>query len=419
MRRNFMKKKLALIFIMGAVAAGASACGNKTSDDVTSESSTSEETSESEASEVEKVSDREDYVGIQDLDIDEYVTLNDYANMKVTAEKPATDDAAIESYINENLLVGNITDRAVQEGDIANIDYVGKKDGEAFDGGTAEGYDLTIGSNTFIDGFEDGLIGVMPGETVDLNLTFPENYSSSDLAGQDVVFTVTVNSIQGSAEYATVTVEDMEKMGLEYKSLEELWEAGKSDVEEEAQMTFNSNAQSAIVDKLMEECTVNNIPDYLIEEQAQNYNLYVESMAQSWYGVDLETFVSGMYGMTIDEFNEEVNDMCQEMVEQYLVMEAVARAEGIEMTEDMVNEQAAEEATQYGYESAESFLDEIGFTTYRMSLVQDKVIERLMELINVEEETEAVEASVEEETEAEEETAAVEETLTEEETVAE
>lgn len=414
-----MKKKLALIFIMGAVAAGASACGNKTSDDVTSESSTSEETSESEASEVEKVSDREDYVGIQDLDIDEYVTLNDYANMKVTAEKPATDDAAIESYINENLLVGNITDRAVQEGDIANIDYVGKKDGEAFDGGTAEGYDLTIGSNTFIDGFEDGLIGVMPGETVDLNLTFPENYSSSDLAGQDVVFTVTVNSIQGSAEYATVTVEDMEKMGLEYKSLEELWEAGKSDVEEEAQMTFNSNAQSAIVDKLMEECTVNNIPDYLIEEQAQNYNLYVESMAQSWYGVDLETFVSGMYGMTIDEFNEEVNDMCQEMVEQYLVMEAVARAEGIEMTEDMVNEQAAEEATQYGYESAESFLDEIGFTTYRMSLVQDKVIERLMELINVEEETEAVEASVEEETEAEEETAAVEETLTEEETVAE
>ncbi len=414
-----MKKKLALIFIMGAVAAGASACGNNTSDDVTSESSTSEETSESEASEVEKVSDREDYVGIQDLDIDEYVTLNDYANMKVTAEKPATDDAAIESYINENLLVGNITDRAVQEGDIANIDYVGKKDGEAFDGGTAEGYDLTIGSNTFIDGFEDGLIGVMPGETVDLNLTFPENYSSSDLAGQDVVFTVTVNSIQGSAEYATVTVEDMEKMGLEYKSLEELWEAGKSDVEEEAQTTFNSNAQSAIVDKLMEECTVNNIPDYLIEEQAQNYNLYVESMAQSWYGVDLETFVSGMYGMTIDEFNEEVNDMCQEMVEQYLVMEAVARAEGIEMTEDMVNEQAAEEATQYGYESAESFLDEIGFTTYRMSLVQDKVIERLMELINVEEETEAVEASVEEETEAEEETAAVEETLTEEETVAE
>lgn len=414
-----MKKKLALIFIMGAVAVGASACGNNTSDDVTSESSTSEETSESEASEVEKVSDREDYVGIQDLDIDEYVTLNDYANMKVTAEKPATDDAAIESYINENLLVGNITDRAVQEGDIANIDYVGKKDGEAFDGGTAEGYDLTIGSNTFIDGFEDGLIGVMPGETVDLNLTFPENYSSSDLAGQDVVFTVTVNSIQGSAEYATVTVEDMEKMGLEYKSLEELWEAGKSDVEEEAQTTFNSNAQSAIVDKLMEECTVNNIPDYLIEEQAQNYNLYVESMAQSWYGVDLETFVSGMYGMTIDEFNEEVNDMCQEMVEQYLVMEAVARAEGIEMTEDMVNEQAAEEATQYGYESAESFLDEIGFTTYRMSLVQDKVIERLMELINVEEETEAVEASVEEETEAEEETAAVEETLTEEETVAE
>ena len=98
------------------------------------------------------------------------------------------------------MLVGKLTQGKVQKDDIANIDYVGKKDGVAFEGGTANGYDLKIGSGSFIAGFEDGLIGAEIGSTVDLNLTFPENYGNEELNGADVVFTVTVNSVKRGME---------------------------------------------------------------------------------------------------------------------------------------------------------------------------------------------------------------------------
>lgn len=407
-----MKKKLALLCMAGVMVFSISACSDKKAANQTSESvetqtasgeedtdnaqstQTGEDGSESgQSSETEKVSDREDYVGIQDLDIEEYITLTDYKNMKVSAAKPAVDDETIESYINSKLLVGNIMDRAVEEGDVADIDYVGKKDEVAFQGGSAQGYKLTIGSGTFIPGFEEGLVGVMPGETVDLNLTFPENYGNADLAGQEVVFTVTVNSIVGSAEYATVTVKDMESIGLAYKTKEEIWEAGKKAVEENAAETFTANAKSLIVQKLVEESTASSIPDYLVEEEVQNYNIYMASLAQQMYGIDLETFVTGAYGITMEEYNTQLNEMCSDTVKQYLVLEAVAREEGIEITEDMIHEKAAEEAVEYGYASAEDLIDDVGYTTYRMYMVQDKVLERLMEIVTVEEE--ASEASAE------------------------
>lgn len=390
-----MKKKLALLCMAGIMAFSMSACGNKkaaseetqtASAEAVEETQTDEE-AESESTEIERVSDRPDYVGLQDIDIDEYVTLVDYKNMKVSAEKPDVSDKAIEEYVNSELLVGNITDRAVQKGDVADIDFEGKKDGVAFDGGTAQGYKLSIGSGYFIPGFEDGLVGVMPGETVELNLTFPENYTSEDLAGQEVVFTVTVNSIEGAAEYADVTVEEMKSMGLDYKTKEEVWEAGKKAVEENAAETFAANSKSAIVRKLVEESTVSSVPDYFVEEEVQNYNLYMSTLAQAMYGMDLESFITGAYGMTMDEYNEQLSEMCTDTVKQYMVMEAVARAEGIEITDDMIQENAAKEAVEYGYESGDALIDEVGFTTYRMSILQNEVMDRLIELINVEEQT--------------------------------
>ena len=259
-----MKKKFVLMCMTGMMVLGMCACGEKKTgqdqpsqvETETADAALSEEDTDSGSStepETEKVSDRPDYVGFQDLDIEKHVTLADYKNMKVSVAKPAVDDAAIESYVNSVLLVGNITSRAVREGDVADIDFVGKKDGEAFQGGSGSGYKLGIGSGSFIPGFEDGLIGVMPGETVDLNLTFPENYKQNpDLAGQEVVFTVTVNSIQGSAEYATVTEDEMKEMGLAYQTKEEVWEAGKKAVEENADETFAANSKNAIVQKLVD-----------------------------------------------------------------------------------------------------------------------------------------------------------------------
>ncbi|MDE7322200.1 MAG: trigger factor [Lachnospiraceae bacterium] len=392
-----MKKKFVLMCMTGMMVFGMCACGDKKADQEplgteteaeTTSTALGEENADGESStEAERVSDRPGYVGFQDLEIEEYITLADYKNMKVSAVKPAADDAAIESYINSALLVGNITNRAVKEGDVADIDFVGKKDGEAFQGGSGSGYKLGIGTGSFIPGFEDGLVGVMPGETVDLNLTFPENYTPNpDLAGQDVVFTVTVNSIQGSAEYATVTEEEMKDMGLAYQTKEEVWEAGKKAVEENAEETFTANSRNAIVQKLVEESEVQSVPDYLVEEEAQNYNNYMKSLSQSMYGMEFEDFVAGAYGMTMEQYNEQLNEMCTDVVKQYMVMEAVARAEGIEITDELIQEKADGEAAEYGYASGDELIDEVGYATYRMSIVQEKAIERLMEIIDIEEE---------------------------------
>lgn len=126
------------------------------------------------------------------------IVLGEYKNVPVTVVKPSVSDEELDARI-ETVLGGYATwdavDRAAEEGDRVNIDYKGLKDGVAFEGGTAEGYNLVLGSGSFIDGFEDGLIGAAAGEQRNLNLTFPENYQSEELAGQDVVFEVTVNEV--------------------------------------------------------------------------------------------------------------------------------------------------------------------------------------------------------------------------------
>ena len=130
----------------------------------------------------------------------EYVTVGGYKGIEVdkVSDKQEVDDEDIDNYIGsvqqQNLT--EVTDRPVQEGDIANIDFVGKMDGQEFDGGSGQGYDLTIGSGQFIDGFEDSIIGHNTGDTFDWNGSFPDPYSANpDFSGKPVTFTITVNSI--------------------------------------------------------------------------------------------------------------------------------------------------------------------------------------------------------------------------------
>ena len=386
-----MKKKLVMMCMAGVVAISLCACGgkNKTEDAANTNETTVQTQEVAEGAETQetevKVSERPDYVALEDLETDDYVTLPDYASMTVQAEKPEVTDEAIEKYINRNILTSySVTDRAVAEGDAVTIDYVGKKDDVAFEGGTDEGYVLNIGSHTFIDGFEEGLIGVMPGETVDLNLTFPEDYVKEELAGADVVFTVTVQDIQESTDYKNVTKEQLALMGIEYTSKEDIWEDAKKSVEENAQATYEANIQNAILEKLLTDSKFTSVPEYLVEEEVQNYNTYMETLAMGVYGCDLETFITNGYGMTMEEYNEQMMQICQDTIKQYLIMEAIARAEGIEVTEDMIKENAEKEAVEYGYESADTMIDEVGKTTYRMYILQGMVIDKLMDLVKVE-----------------------------------
>ena len=386
-----MKKRWMLLALVGAMAFGMSACGRKETPEPGTSQEETDDTADASVQDGEsvqtdedtgRVRDREDYVGIEELAIEDYVTLPDYGNMTVQVERLTVTDELIESYINDRHMLA--TQRAVETGDVVDIDYVGKKDGVAFQGGTASGYQLEIGSGSFIDGFEDGLIGVMPGETVELQLTFPAGYREPSLAGAPVVFTVTVNGIVLSEQYADVTDEQLAQLGMD-KTREELWEAGKADAEEAVDRAFRTSIQSAIIEELVRNSTVHSVPDYLVEEELESYNRYMETMCKSYYNVDLETFVNVYYGMTMDDYNNQIMQMCKETVEEQLILEAVLRAEGLEVTQEEINAKAAEEAEAYGYTSGEELIEDVGYTTYRMYLVLPLVLERLEELVTVEE----------------------------------
>ena len=196
-----MKRKVIAALLLGMAITVTGCSGNTTKDTDTTTEATSETTAES-ASESETASEAAERPDYKALD---YVKLGDYKGLEVTlASTDVTDEEVeqqVETNLNNNDKSEELKEGTVENGDVANIDYEGKLNGKAFDGGTAEGYDLTIGSGSFIDGFEDGLIGKKIGDTVDLNLTFPEDYSSTDLAGKEVVFTVKINSVKRAPKH--------------------------------------------------------------------------------------------------------------------------------------------------------------------------------------------------------------------------
>ena len=375
------------MMLTGTMVLSLAACGSKKETAEESTETTAAETENSTEDETDTAltgADREDYVAIVDLNTDDYVTLMDYKNMVIQVEKTEVTDESIKKYINQSVLGSYpITDREASNGDTVTIDFVGKKDGEAFDGGSSEDYKLTLGSGAFIPGFEDGLVGVMPGETVDLELTFPENYTAADLAGQDVVFTVTVKNILVQADYDTVTEEQLAEMNLGDKTKEDIWKEAKAALEEDAKTSYEANVSSAIINELMENCTVTSIPDYLVEEEVDYYNSYYETISQMYYGCDLDTFITTYYGITMDEYNEQIETMAEEIVQEYLIFEAIAREEGIEVTEEDLLAKAEKEAKEYGYDSAEAVLEAAGKNAYRMYEIQDKVLEALKGMVTI------------------------------------
>lgn len=315
---------------------------------------------------------------LKDMDVEKYVSLGEYKGLEVSVDPISVEESEVESlmmgaYSNyvtaEN---GGIVDRAVAVGDTANIDYVGTKDDVAFSGGTASGYNLTIGSGKFIDGFEDGLVGVMPGETVNLNLTFPENYGNADLAGQPVVFTVTVNFIvpadMQDAVVATMGIEGVDTVeGLRQYAYDYLYSS--------AEYNYNTSVENAVLGAFMDSCTFEEIPKDIIDKYAEMAKNGIAQQAQS-YSMDTETFVSTFYGMTYDEFLEEYS---REASKQDIALQAVANKENLNMTDEELNTALQEYATGAGYDTVEEFIGEESIESYRDYLMCEKVLDFLVE----------------------------------------
>ncbi len=264
------------------------------------------------------------------------VKLAQYKGVEVQQQPVEVTDEDVQDEIDYYLSmypdVETVTGRAVESGDTVNIDYVGKKDGVAFEGGTDQGFDLEIGSGTFIPGFEDGLIGHGIGETVTLDLTFPEDYHAADLAGQKTQFDVTINGItvQKDAELT----DDWVKANFTEEgqtTVEGLKTFIREGLEETRRKESMYAAQTELMKGLMDnsEFEINPIA---VEYEYQNQLNYLSSMMTA-YGMTLDSYAAN-FGMTADELKEELHEYGENVVRQKLVEEAIFEAEGMELTDE-------------------------------------------------------------------------------------
>lgn len=324
-------------------------------------------------------------VDLDKIDAQKYVTsLFDYKGMELSAQKQEITDEYVDSYIEFMLsqypVSVPVTDRPVQVGDTANIDYVGKDmEGVAFEGGTAQGYDLIIGSGMFVPGFEDGLVGANIGETRDVELTFPENYHSEDLAGQDVVFTVTINSITGS-EPAELNEEFVAQFGS--ASVEEFRNSIIIALEENALATYEEELQMQIIDKLLEECVfTDELPNDLMESYKEQIHSNFEMYA-SQYGMDVETYVNAS-DMTMEEFEENVLVGATESVKEVLVCKVIADMENIAVTDEELEQNIQSNYANFGYATPEEYKENENEEEYRDYLLTAKVLSFIIDNANI------------------------------------
>lgn len=313
-----------------------------------------------------------------------YVTLGEYKGIEVSvAPKDEVTQEEIDNYIQSAVegqtTYADVTGRAIQTGDTVNIDYVGKKDGVEFEGGSSTdgGYDLEIGSGSFIEGFEEGLIGANIGDTLDLNLTFPEDYSSADLAGADVVFTVSVNSIK-EAVIPELSDELVPTLAAECTTVDEYKEYVKNLLEEQVQTSFDQTVQSTAFQNVFAASTVSEPPqdmiDYYVEQTMLNADTYA-----GYYGLEREAFITEQLQMTMEDFEAQAQEMAIEASKQELVVRAIAKKEKLTVKSDEINTFATENMTMYGYESAEAMIEEIGESEIEYYLLNTKVLEFLAE----------------------------------------
>ncbi|MBR4640991.1 MAG: trigger factor [Butyrivibrio sp.] len=397
-----MKKNLSVLLVVAMAVTSLTACGSK------SEEAASDAASGGSSAEAAATAGSNDIASLQNLDklevkaLDEinpsdYITLGEYKGLTVEVAPASVTDEDVDGYIN-NLIEANpakteITDRPIQKGDIANIDYEGKyaDTGVAFEGGTAQGFDLDIGSGMFIPGFEDGLVGVNLGDTVDLDLTFPEEYGSKDLAGKKVVFTVKVNKI--SEKSKEPTDEWAAGLGMEgVTNLEQLKETSKKQLTEEAEATHKADVESAVIDKVIEISEYKDFPQEVLNYYLIQENQQLENYAQMYTAYGQPTTASDIVRMMMQNTAPDQSDpdaflknMVNEVAQQFITFAAIAKNENLAISDEDVENYLKEafDAGSTGYSSLDELKGDVDSKTIKEGLMADKVVGFLVDNANV------------------------------------
>lgn len=350
-----MKRSLKLGAVCLGMAVLLCACG-KGSTESTEAASSETETAQSEAVS-ETVAETEDTnVYPYEYDVESMVKLGEYKGLTYTETDVSVSDDEVESQINSTLTAHataeQITDRAVEDGDTVNIDFEGKIDGKTFDGGTASGASLTIGSGTFIDGFEDGLIGVKPGDKTTLKLKFPDEYkTNTDLAGKDVTFDVTVNYIKGDDIVPELDDDFVKGLNIDdVSNVKEYRAYVKSQLQANKESEAEKSKQSELLQQAVDNAEIKEIPEELVTQYDTQYTDYYKQYA-SYFGLELSDFLTQYMNQTEEEFNQSAEDYGKERAGYMLVVSAIAKAEKVDV-DALYDEKVAQYAEQSGYADA-------------------------------------------------------------------
>lgn len=328
---------------------------------------------------IEKIGKDEPFVYSALVAVKPEVTLGQYKGVEVEkadASVSAEDvEAELKKVQEQNARLLTVEDRGVEDGDQTVIDFEGFVDGKGFEGGKAEDYPLTIGSHSFIDTFEEQLIGKKIGEECEVNVTFPTEYHAADLAGKPATFKVTVKEIKVK-ELPELNDEFASEVS-EFDTLDEYKKDVEKKLAEKKEIEANSKNEDAVVAKVVENATME-IPDKMIDAQAENM---VQDMARRMQSQGLSLDVYLKYtGMTVEQMKEQARPDAEKRIRTRLVLEAVAKAENIQISDEKVDEEVAKMAEAYKMEveKLKSYMSESDVKQMKEDLAVQQAVDLLV-----------------------------------------
>lgn len=392
------KTKLCVAAALLAMTVAAAGCGKKDSaEETTTAAESTAETVSADDPEIQALESTEKPTAPDVADMGS-ITFPELSSITVSATPAETvTDEDLESQINY-LLSQNMEEvsEKAKQGDTVNIDYVGTIDGEEFDGGSAEGYDLELGSGSFIDNFEDQLVGHGAGDKVTVKVSFPEDYSQESLQGKAAEFAVTVNSVKRAPELTDAWVQSYENTKAD--TVEAFREEQRALMQANYDNYYHSEVQQKALEALVEASDIT-LSDAM-KQYGEDFVIYSNVQQVQNYGMSLADLIN-MYSMTVSEFKEEMASEGESYAEQYFVVKKLAADQGITATDEVMDALAKNLSDLSGEEyTKESLIESYGQETVESEAVNEAVLSYLESQVQVTEETEET-ADAEESIEAE------------------
>lgn len=338
-----LKKGCAIVLALALSMSLMTGCGDKGKSDDKKDTTT-----QSEATATDAADENSETIGQLVDYYSQNVELGNYKGIEYTkADVDVTDDDVqkkVDEFVDGLATYDKDTTSKAKSGDTVNIDFVGTVDGEEFDGGNTNGsgYDLVLGSGSFIDGFEDQIVGHKAGDTFVVKVTFPEDYGRDNLNGKDAEFKTTLNYIK--IDKPATYNDELVAANTDYKTTKEYEESVKESLKADKKAAALASEQRDIMVNVMAKCKINDLPAEEIQANTDQLITSIKSQAES-YGMDYATYIKLYYGYDDeDEFAQQVYEICQESLKEKMVMCAIAKAENVTVTdqetEDYLNDYA-------------------------------------------------------------------------------